>query len=209
MAGSDESSPIDFTAPGFALTARMSDIHVGPSWFFYTTDKGTSWSGPYALPDFGQKGIAARTDYLVDGRHALTMFLTAAKSNGREGRVICVRTTDGGRTRDVEQDIAEGRAVGGVAAIAGRVARVLHAHLEPLIRERAQGRQLVFVQVQLQRGAGFRWLRIRRQALLGGSGAQVRQQQEGASRDEEGEGGAGDPERRFPHSVALSSTGTS
>lgn len=91
-------TPIDFTAPGFALTARMSDIHVGPSWFFYTTDKGHSWSGPFTLPDVGQKGIAARTDYLVDGPHELTMFLTAAKSNGREGRVICVRTKDGGRT---------------------------------------------------------------------------------------------------------------
>jgi hypothetical protein len=31
-------TPIDFAAPGFALTARMGDIHVGPSWFFYTTD---------------------------------------------------------------------------------------------------------------------------------------------------------------------------
>ena len=89
-------SPIDFTAAGFALTARMSDINVGPSWFFYTTDQGRSWSGPYSLPSFGQKGIAARTDYLVDGPRELTMFLTAAKSNGREGRVICVRTTDGG-----------------------------------------------------------------------------------------------------------------
>lgn len=91
-------TPIDFTAPGFALTARMGNIHVGPSWFFYTTDKGKSWNGPFKLPDFGHKGIAARTDYLVDGRHELTMFLTAAKSDGREGRVICVRTTDGGRT---------------------------------------------------------------------------------------------------------------
>lgn len=91
-------TPIDFSAPGFALTARMSDINVGPSWFFYTTDKGRSWRGPYTLPDFGQKGIAARTDYLIDGPNALTMFLTAAKSNGREGRVICVRTQDGGRT---------------------------------------------------------------------------------------------------------------
>ena len=89
-------TPIDFTAPGFALTARMSDIHVGPSWFFYTTDKGRTWNGPFTLPDFGQKGIAARTDYIVDGPRTLTMFLTAAKSNGREGRVICVRTTDGG-----------------------------------------------------------------------------------------------------------------
>jgi len=90
--------PIDFTAPGFALTARMSDIHVGPSWFFYTTDKGRSWNGPFRLPDFGQKGIAARTDYIVDGPRGLTMFLTAAKSNGREGRPICVRTKDGGMT---------------------------------------------------------------------------------------------------------------
>lgn len=90
-------TPIDFTTPGFALTARMGNIHVGPSWFFYTTDKGRSWNGPFKLPDFGHKGIAARTDYLVDGRHELTMFLTAAKSDGREGRVICVRTMDGGR----------------------------------------------------------------------------------------------------------------
>ena len=93
-------TPIDFTAPGFALTARMSDIDVGPSWFFYTTDKGKSWNGPYTLPDFGQKGIAARTDYLVDGPRELTMFLTAAKSNGREGRVICV--ADRGRRPHVE-----------------------------------------------------------------------------------------------------------
>lgn len=91
-------TPIDFAAPGFALTARMGDIHVGPSWFFHTTDKGKSWNGPFKLPDFGHKGIAARTDYLVDGRQELTMFLTAAKSDGREGRVICVRTKDGGRT---------------------------------------------------------------------------------------------------------------
>lgn len=95
---SDLTTPIDFSAPGFALTARMSDIDVGPSWFFYTMDKGKSWNGPFRLPDFGQKGIAARTDYIVDGRNDLTIFLTAAKSNGNEGRVLCARTKDGGRT---------------------------------------------------------------------------------------------------------------
>jgi BNR repeat-like domain len=91
-------TPIDFTTPGFAMTARMGSIHTGPSWFFYTTDKGHTWQGPFKLPDFGQKGIAARTDYLVEGRSELTIFLTAAKSNGREGRVICARTKDGGLT---------------------------------------------------------------------------------------------------------------
>jgi hypothetical protein len=94
----DSPGGIDFTQPGFALTARMLSIHTGPSRFYYTTDKGHSWEGPYNLPNFDQQGIAARTDYLVDGKHEMTMFLTAAKSNGREGRVICVRTTDGGKT---------------------------------------------------------------------------------------------------------------
>lgn len=89
---------LDFTAPGFALTARMASIHVGPSRYYYTTDRGKTWAGPCTLPNFGQQGIAARTDYLVDGPQEMTMFLTAAKSNGREGRVICVRTKDGART---------------------------------------------------------------------------------------------------------------
>ena len=89
---------IDFTRPGFALTARLEDIHVGPSRFYYSYDRAKSWSGPFKLPDFGQKGIAARTDYLVNGKHDMTMFLTAAKSNGKEGRIICVRTRDGGKT---------------------------------------------------------------------------------------------------------------
>ncbi len=89
---------IDFTHPDFALTARMTSIHVGPSRFYYSLDRGRTWRGPYKLPDFGQKGIAARTDYLVNGKHDLTLFLTAAKSNGREGRPIAVRTTDGGKS---------------------------------------------------------------------------------------------------------------
>jgi hypothetical protein len=89
---------IDFTHPGFAFTLRLEDVNVGPSRFYYSYDRAKTWNGPYRLPDFGQKGIAARTDYLVNGTHDMTAMLTAAKSNGREGRVICVRTQDGGKT---------------------------------------------------------------------------------------------------------------
>ncbi len=89
---------IDFTAPGFALTARMNSVDAGQSRFYYTLDRGKQWEGPFRIPDFGQPGIAARTDYLVNGPHDLTMFLTAAKRNGKEGRVIAVRTEDGTRT---------------------------------------------------------------------------------------------------------------
>jgi hypothetical protein len=89
---------IDFTHPDFALTARMTDTNSGPSCFYTSTDRGHRWDGPFRLPLFGQKGIAARTDYLVSGKHECTLFLTAAKQDGREGRPLCVRTADGGRT---------------------------------------------------------------------------------------------------------------
>jgi hypothetical protein len=89
---------IDFTDPNFALTVRMTDNHGGPSRFSYSLDRGHSWQGPFRLPMFDQPGIAARTDYLVIGKHDCLLFLTAAKRDGREGRPLCVRTTDGGKT---------------------------------------------------------------------------------------------------------------
>ncbi|HTI50435.1 MAG TPA: sialidase family protein, partial [Planctomycetaceae bacterium] len=102
--GSAEPEPIecpggiDFTNPDFAMTCRMSDVNTGASRFYYSNDRGHSWKGPFQLPLFDQQGIAARTDYVVDGPHDCLLFLTASKSNNREGRPICVRTTDGGKT---------------------------------------------------------------------------------------------------------------
>ena len=89
---------MDFLRPGFIMTWRMTDIHVGPSRFYFSYDRGKTWNGPFAAPDFGTPGIAARTDYLIDGPREATVFLTASKANRREGNVLCARTTDGGRT---------------------------------------------------------------------------------------------------------------
>jgi predicted neuraminidase len=89
---------IDFTHPDFALTVRMTDTNAGPARFYYSTDRGKLWQGPFRLPLFGQAGIAARTDYVVNGKNDCLLVLTAAKKNGREGRPLCVRTTDGGHT---------------------------------------------------------------------------------------------------------------
>jgi hypothetical protein len=89
---------IDFADPNFAMTIRMWDVDAGPSRFYYSTDRCHTWKGPFKLPLFGQKGIAARTDYLVGGPHDCVLMLTASKSNGQEGRPLCVRTTDGGKT---------------------------------------------------------------------------------------------------------------
>jgi hypothetical protein len=83
---------IDFMGPDFALTVRMIDASVGPSRFSYSLDRGHTWQGPYRLPLFDQHGIAARTDYLVNGKHDCLLFLTAAKRDGQEGRLLCVHT---------------------------------------------------------------------------------------------------------------------
>jgi hypothetical protein len=89
---------INFAHPDFAMTIRMSDNHGGASRFYYTTDRGHNWQGPFKFPMLGQKGIAARTDYIVNGPSDCLVFLTASKSNGKEGRPLGARTTDGGKT---------------------------------------------------------------------------------------------------------------
>lgn len=90
---------VDFTHPDFALMCARSGLSAGAvSWFYLSTDRCRSWRGPYALPMFGQAGIAARTDAVVLGPRSLLMLLTAAKPNGEEGRVFAARTDDGGRT---------------------------------------------------------------------------------------------------------------
>lgn len=94
----DLTEAIDFTHPDFAMTIRMANKDSGQSRFYYSYDRGHNWRGPFNLPQCGQIGIAARTDYIVNGPQDCLLFLTASKSNGQEGRVICIRTTDGGLT---------------------------------------------------------------------------------------------------------------
>jgi len=99
--GADCPGDLDFTAPNSAVALRMVSSSRGYSRFYYSKDRARTWQGPYKLPTYGRKGIAARTDYIVDGKHELTAFITASKENGREGRVLCIRTRDGGRTWDL------------------------------------------------------------------------------------------------------------
>lgn len=90
---------IDFTHPDFALMCARSGLRAGArSWFYLSNDRCHSWQGPYNLPMFGQTGIAARTDYWVNGPADCLLFLTASKADGNEGRVFCARTTDGGQS---------------------------------------------------------------------------------------------------------------
>lgn len=94
----DSPGGIDFAHPDFAMTLRMSAVDLGPSRFYTSMDRGHNWEGPFRLPLFDQKGVAARTDYIVNGKDDCMLFLTAAKSDGDEGRPFCARTTDGGKS---------------------------------------------------------------------------------------------------------------
>ncbi|WP_406694759.1 exo-alpha-sialidase [Singulisphaera sp. Ch08] len=94
----DLREPMDLTHPDFAMTIRMENINNGMSRYYFSYDRGRSWRGPYRLPLFGQKGVMGRTDYLVNGPNDCTLFLTASKADGREGRPFCARTRDGGLT---------------------------------------------------------------------------------------------------------------
>ncbi len=89
---------IEFTHRDFALTMRHFNNATGPTHLYYSYDRGRHWTGPCLMPKFGTAGIAGRTDYIVDGKHSCTAFLTAAKSDGQEGRPLCVNTRDGGKT---------------------------------------------------------------------------------------------------------------
>jgi hypothetical protein len=89
---------IRFIETNFALMCARSGLTKGTrSWFYTSYDRCGSWDGPYQIPLLGGVGVAARTDYIIDGPGECTFFLTSAKSDGNEGRVFCARTTDGGK----------------------------------------------------------------------------------------------------------------
>jgi hypothetical protein len=88
---------IDFSHPDFIMTMRFEDtFHRGPTHFYYSYSRGKKWKGPYRFPDLYSPGNASRPDYIINGTHELSAFLTLTKVNGREGRVAHARTADGG-----------------------------------------------------------------------------------------------------------------
>lgn len=88
--------PLDFSKPDFALMFRFDSLHVGPSWFYVTYDRCKNWRGPYSFTVEGIDRVATRTDLIILGRRECLMLGSAAKANGKEGRVFCARTNDGG-----------------------------------------------------------------------------------------------------------------
>ena len=100
---------IDFTGPGFVMRVEGHGYHgnSGQHWF-YSTDKGWSWSGPYTFgslldhPQLWGRQFTGRTGYLAHGASDCFLFLSA-RSQGIPGsqvsltdKVFLAHTGDGG-----------------------------------------------------------------------------------------------------------------
>ncbi len=88
-------TPLDFTAPGLALTFRKAHDRPG-AWLFVSNDRARTWSGPWHVPAIDCPTYDPRTDFVVVGPRELLVFITAMKRDGREGRPVTLRTRDGG-----------------------------------------------------------------------------------------------------------------
>jgi hypothetical protein len=90
---------INFTHPDFAMMSARTGLKAGTRSFFYVSyDRCRTWEGRYDLPMFGQTAVANRTDYVVENENQCLMMLTVNKPDGDEGRILAVRTVDGGKT---------------------------------------------------------------------------------------------------------------
>lgn len=83
---------IDFSNPDFAMTFLRVTNDKGPTFFYYSYDRGRNWNGPYRFADY-KPGTANRTDYIVNGKHSLLSFLSVG-----HGRVGVAQTNDGAQS---------------------------------------------------------------------------------------------------------------
>jgi len=156
---------IDFTHPDFAMSLRMADVDGGVSRFYVSNDRAHTWKGPFQLPLCGQLGIAARTDYLVNGKDDCMVFVTASKRNGREGRPVCLKTADGGKSWRFVSAI--GPEPAGYAIMPSTV-RLSPAEILTTIRchekDHSSGKEDAWIDAYLSRDNGQSWHYLNRPA---------------------------------------------
>ncbi|HBG26550.1 MAG: hypothetical protein A2Y10_01135 [Planctomycetes bacterium GWF2_41_51] len=80
---------MDFQNPDFTMKLRGNN-------FYYSYERGHSWKGPFILPDFGQKLIMARTDYVILNKDECLIFISSSQTDGNYGKSLAVKTHNGG-----------------------------------------------------------------------------------------------------------------
>lgn len=159
---------IDFSNPNLAFTFRMVDMYEGPTSFYYSYDRGKTWKGAHQLNiDFGSKkpaGIVSRTDYIIDGKHSMTAFLTVGfiegDTNWRE--VACVRTLDGGLTWKLVSWIGPEK----INSIMPSSIRLDHSNILTMIRRTKPPEMVAFV----SEDNGSQWKQLNNPVKMDSSG---------------------------------------
>ncbi len=146
--------PIDFTHPDLALRFRENR-------FFFSTDRCKTWQGPYELPDFGRKGLLARTDYIINGKHDLHAFIAAEKDSGGEGWPCCIHTQDGGLSWEFLGWIGEQPGQGGYSIMPSTL-RLSSSSLLSAIRRREviDGEKQYWIEGHLSPDDGRSWYKL-------------------------------------------------
>lgn len=157
----------DFTDPGFLLTFLRHNNNDGPTHYYYSTNKGESWEGAFEFPNLGTPGIANRTDYIVDGKQSMSVFVTTAKSNKKEGRVAFVRTVDGGVTWKLISWVTPEDSY--PFNIMPSSVRISETELLTTIRSRTEDRRLDFISSYRSTDNGKSWTRLKDPAPYTGS----------------------------------------
>lgn len=93
----DSPENIRFKHPDFAMALKLNHNHIGPSRFYLSYDRGHAWTGPFRVPAMNGLEIAARTDYVIESNSESLLFLTAAKTNHREGRPFAAKISESGK----------------------------------------------------------------------------------------------------------------
>ncbi len=109
--GATSPSPggIVFNGDGFALRAEGVGYHGSDApqgRFYYSTDRGRTWQGPYQFtglmddPNLRDMDCTTRTSHLVAGRHSCLVFMSARlkKNGGGRDKTFVAETTDGGKS---------------------------------------------------------------------------------------------------------------
>jgi hypothetical protein len=92
-------TPMDFSNPNFAFHLEFQHYEYGFSRFWYTTDRGKNWLGPFRFPEAGFATVAARPNYVInDAKNMMVVVSASTVSDQNEDsmRNVLMQTQDGG-----------------------------------------------------------------------------------------------------------------
>ncbi|MSP13726.1 MAG: exo-alpha-sialidase [Chloroflexi bacterium] len=156
---------IDFQHPGFAMRVFGAGYHGADEkrgGFFFSYDRGKTWSGPYFLAGLAQDTclkdieLTPRTDYLVEGPHTCLVMLSARQPDAwGSDKIFCARTTDGGRTFNFLSWIVPPEDA--FRAVMPCTVRYAGQELVSVIRRRQMGTNTCWIDAYGSQDAGASW----------------------------------------------------